>query len=58
MLIPIPGIIDTLWEGILKAVPKKKTSHMYDHMNLCPTDLATNDIITGRSDTGRWPAKA
>jgi hypothetical protein len=26
--LPIPGILDTLWEGILKAVPKKKTSHM------------------------------
>ena len=26
--LPIPGIIDALWEGILKAVPKKKTSHM------------------------------
>lgn len=26
-LLPIPGIIDTLWEGILKAVPKNKTSH-------------------------------
>ncbi|KAL1586704.1 hypothetical protein WHR41_04484 [Cladosporium halotolerans] len=27
-LLPIPGILDALWEGILKAVPKKKTSHM------------------------------
>ena len=26
--LPIPGILDALWEGILKAVPKKKTSHM------------------------------
>ncbi|KAM0715389.1 hypothetical protein Q7P37_008887 [Cladosporium fusiforme] len=26
-LLPIPGIIDSLWEGILKAVPKNKTSH-------------------------------
>ena len=26
--LPIPGILDTLLEGILKAVPKKKTSHM------------------------------
>ena len=26
--LPIPGILDSLWEGILKAVPKKKTSHM------------------------------
>ncbi|KAK6430682.1 hypothetical protein LTR95_013159 [Oleoguttula sp. CCFEE 5521] len=27
-LIPIPGILEGLWEGILRAVPKKKTSHM------------------------------
>ena len=26
--LPIPGILDALREGILKAVPKKKTSHM------------------------------
>ncbi|KAK8215105.1 Ski complex subunit Rec14 [Zalaria obscura] len=26
--IPIPGIVSGLWEGILRAVPKKKTSHM------------------------------
>ncbi|KAK8134420.1 hypothetical protein PG984_006432 [Apiospora sp. TS-2023a] len=24
----IPGILGDIWEGILKAVPKKKTSHM------------------------------
>lgn len=24
----IPGFLEGLWEGILKAVPKKKTSHM------------------------------
>lgn len=28
-LLPIPGIIGSLWEGILKAVPKNKTSHSY-----------------------------
>ncbi|KAI7526642.1 hypothetical protein KC331_g16837 [Hortaea werneckii] len=27
-LVPIPSLIGELWEGILKAVPKKKTSHM------------------------------
>lgn len=26
--IHIPGIISDIWEGILRAVPKKKTSHM------------------------------
>jgi len=26
--INVPGIISDIWEGILKAVPKKKTSHM------------------------------
>jgi len=26
--INIPGLISDIWEGILKAVPKKKTSHM------------------------------
>ncbi|KAH9836911.1 putative 54S ribosomal protein L32, mitochondrial [Teratosphaeria destructans] len=27
-LLPIPSLLGQLWEGILKAVPKKKTSHM------------------------------
>lgn len=27
-LVPIPALLGELWEGILKAVPKKKTSHM------------------------------
>lgn len=26
--ISIPGLLSDIWEGILKAVPKKKTSHM------------------------------
>lgn len=26
--INIPGLVSDIWEGILKAVPKKKTSHM------------------------------
>lgn len=27
-LVPIPTILGELWDGVLKAVPKKKTSHM------------------------------
>ncbi|KAI6862662.1 WD40 repeat-like protein [Hortaea werneckii] len=27
-LVPIPSLLGEIWEGILKAVPKKKTSHM------------------------------
>ncbi|KAF2771321.1 hypothetical protein EJ03DRAFT_349724 [Teratosphaeria nubilosa] len=27
-LLPIPSLLGQLWEGILNAVPKKKTSHM------------------------------
>ncbi|CAK4034531.1 54S ribosomal L32, mitochondrial [Lecanosticta acicola] len=27
-LIPIPSLLGELWDGLLKAVPKKKTSHM------------------------------
>jgi ribosomal protein L32 len=26
--INIPGLVSDIWEGILRAVPKKKTSHM------------------------------
>ncbi|KAK3114987.1 hypothetical protein LTR53_006116 [Teratosphaeriaceae sp. CCFEE 6253] len=28
VLIPIPSILSDLWDGLLNAVPKKKTSHM------------------------------
>ncbi|KAG9951665.1 WD40 repeat-like protein, partial [Aureobasidium melanogenum] len=28
IVIPIPGLVSDIWESILKAVPKKKTSHM------------------------------
>ncbi|KAK6388119.1 hypothetical protein LTR65_008127 [Meristemomyces frigidus] len=28
VLIPIPSLIGELWDGLLRAVPKKKTSHM------------------------------
>lgn len=27
-LVPIPALLGELWDGLLKAVPKKKTSHM------------------------------
>jgi ribosomal protein L32 len=27
-LVPIPALLGQLWDGLLKAVPKKKTSHM------------------------------
>ncbi|SMR64314.1 unnamed protein product [Zymoseptoria tritici ST99CH_3D1] len=27
-LIPIPALLGDIWDGLLKAVPKKKTSHM------------------------------
>ncbi|KAK5163740.1 uncharacterized protein LTR77_010413 [Saxophila tyrrhenica] len=27
-LVPIPGLLGDLWDGLLNAVPKKKTSHM------------------------------
>lgn len=27
-LVPIPTLLGELWDGLLKAVPKKKTSHM------------------------------
>lgn len=27
-LAPIPTLLDTIWDGLLNAVPKKKTSHM------------------------------
>jgi len=28
IIVPIPGIVSNIWESILRAVPKKKTSHM------------------------------
>nr|POE52154.1 putative 54s ribosomal protein l32, mitochondrial [Quercus suber] len=28
VLLPIPGLLAGLWDGLLRAVPKKKTSHM------------------------------
>ncbi|KAL9526956.1 hypothetical protein SMMN14_09404 [Sphaerulina musiva] len=28
VLVPIPSLLEHIWDGILKAVPKKKTSHM------------------------------
>ncbi|KAM3420845.1 hypothetical protein BST61_g4085 [Cercospora zeina] len=28
VLVPIPSLLEQIWDGILKAVPKKKTSHM------------------------------
>ncbi|TKA23408.1 hypothetical protein B0A50_07284 [Salinomyces thailandicus] len=28
ILLPIPSLLSDIWSGILKAVPKKKTSHM------------------------------
>jgi len=28
IVVPIPGIVSDIWESILRAVPKKKTSHM------------------------------
>ncbi|GAB7361477.1 hypothetical protein MBLNU230_g1533t1 [Neophaeotheca triangularis] len=28
VLLPIPSLLNELWEGVLRAVPKKKTSHM------------------------------
>jgi large subunit ribosomal protein L32 len=28
IVIPIPSLVSDIWESILKAVPKKKTSHM------------------------------
>lgn len=27
-LLPIPSLLEQIWDGVLKAVPKKKTSHM------------------------------
>lgn len=27
-LVPIPALLQDIWDGILRAVPKKKTSHM------------------------------
>lgn len=56
-LLPIPGILDALWEGILKAVPKKKTSHMYCSLAICKIQVPRLTSTAGKRDTGKWLAR-
>lgn len=56
--INIPGLISDIWEGILKAVPKKKTSHMKKrHRQLAGKALKDVKAINECPGCGR-PKKA
>lgn len=56
--IPIPGILADIWEGILKAVPKKKTSHMKKrHRQLAGKALKDVNAVNSCPGCGK-PKKA
>lgn len=43
-LLPIPGLLGDLWDGLLKAVPKKKTSHMKKRHRLLASGKHLRDV--------------
>jgi large subunit ribosomal protein L32 len=56
--IPIPGIVADIWEGVLRAVPKKKTSHSKKrHRQLAGKALKDVKAVESCSGCGR-PKKA
>merc|ERR1711939_27060 len=55
--INIPGLVSDIWEGILKAVPKKKTSHRKKRRQLAGKALKDVKAINECPGCGR-PKKA
>lgn len=51
-IIPIPSLWESIWEGILKAVPKKKTSHSYVNPVLLAKAALTKHIA--RHEVDNW----